>query len=222
MNYHDDMSHVNKEFLEKGLLKAVPYSIRLDRYFTEEEKAENRACAEKCTREEWNKRCDELRTEIAAENHELMKVLSAKLKIGGYDDSCKDYDLWFWCNDLYDTTSGKQSGRDYSYITLTFEDKNDYAKNEQIVILIKIILAEYPAKNIQAIFQYSSIENTEIIEKEAERIYQQNIGKFVRWGCSIGRLEKYNGEYCFKKKGAKRYGYIMKPSTVCSIKELEA
>lgn len=218
MKIKEDMSHVNQSLIDRGLMKIVPYSIRLDRYFTEEEMAANRKSSYSHSVEEWNVKCEDIRKQIAEENHTLMEHLKELCKIGQYEEDCNDYDLWFWCNDLYFTTSGKQSGRDYSYITLTFKEEDNHEKKIQLLNKIIEFLNSYKGKNIQAIIQYGQIEVTERIEEEAAKIYNECKEKYVSYRGINGKIEKLNGEYIFKKKYAKRYAYKMKPIDVCEIK----
>lgn len=216
MKFHDDMSRVNKTFVERGFFRAVPHSIRLDRYFTEEEKANNRAFADSHNNNEWIKRCDETRERITKENIKLMEYLKQYFTFGQYEkEYSDDYDFWFWCNDLYNTTNGRLTGRDYSYITLTLKGKNNFEENERVFVKAKELIKNYPAKNIQAIFQYSQIEMKENIEKEAKRIFDECNGKFVQYGSFTGKLGMKDGKYFFRKKNAKKYFYWVEPVDIC-------
>lgn len=216
MKFHDDMSRVNKTFVERGFLRAVPRSIRLDRYFTDEEKENNRAYSYSCNNNEWTKYCDETRERIAKENIKLMEYLKQYFTFGQYEKLYSDdYDFWFWCNDLYNTTNGRLTGRDYSYITLTLKDKNNFEENERVFVKAKELIKNYPAKNIQAIFQYSQIEMKENIEKEAKRIFDECNGKFVQYGSFTGKLGMKDGKYFFRKKNAKKYFYWVEPVDIC-------
>lgn len=217
MKLHDDMSYINQNSVDKGLMRVVPYQIRLDRYFAEEERAANRAYAESHNSEEWSAYCDRAREEIAAENLVLMEFLEKHFTIGQFRTSYNDdYTFWFWCNDLYNTTNGRLSGRDYSYITLSFKREGDEKENERIFARVKELLAHYPAKNIQAIFQYSQVENTDFVKEEAERIYKECEGKFVKYNGLTGKIERYEDGYFFKKKYAKAYGYKISPIKICT------
>lgn len=216
MKFHDDMNRLNNTLIEKGFLKVVPCSIRLDRYFTEEEKANNKAFADSHNDNEWTKRCDETRERIANENIKLMEYLKQYFTFGQYDkEYTDDYDFWFWCNSLYNTTNGRLTGRDYSYITLTLKDKNNFEENERVFVKAKELIKNYPAKNIQAIFQYSQIEMKENIEKEAKRIFDECNGKFVQYGSFTGKLGMKDGKYFFRKKNAKKYFYWVEPVDIC-------
>ena len=71
MKIQEDMSFVETSFVDRGLMRVIPYSIHFDRYFKEEEKAGNRGYSE----EEWNTHCEEVRKRISEESHKLMEYL---------------------------------------------------------------------------------------------------------------------------------------------------
>lgn len=192
MKFHDDMSFIDQNAVNRGLAHIIPFQIHLDRYFTEEEKSANKAYAESHSSEEWSAHCDAAREKIAAENLALMDFL----------------EKYF--------TFRRLSGKDYSYITLSLDKKGDEKEKERIFAKVKELLADYPAKNIQAIFQYSQVENTDFVKEEAERIFKECEDKFVNYNGMIGKLERYNGEYLFKKKYAKAYGYRVSPMNICT------
>lgn len=220
MRFHDDMTYIKQELVDRGLMRIVPYQIRLDRFFLREETAANKAYAESHNNAEWSVRCDEMQKRIATENLALMEFLEKYFTFGQYKEPYnyrdkKDYTFWFWCNDLYNTTNGRKTGRDYSYITLSLEKKEDVEENKRVFAKLKELLANYPAKNIQAIFQYSQVEVTDKVKDEAERIFNLCEGKFINYGHLTGRLERYKGGYIFKKKNAKKYAYRITPMDIC-------
>lgn len=222
MEFCDDMSYVDKSLVERGLIRAVPYQIRLDRFFTKKEMEENLAYAESHSEDERLRKCDEMCQKIAAENIALLEFIEKYFTISpykgvhSYRDIIKDYTFYFWCNDLYNTTGGRLTGKDYSYVTLTLEKKDAVEENELIFEQLKKMFVDYPAKNIQAIFQYEEVENKDAVVKEAERIYKSCEGKFIKYLYSIGKLERYEGGYIFKKKYAKQYAYRVSPIEICA------
>lgn len=203
MRMLDDMSYTNPDLIERGLMVAVPFQVRLDRYFTDEEKAANKAYAETHTDEEWVARCDEIREALAAEIIKVLDLLEQHFTIGQYKNNGygNDYDLWFWCNSLYTTTSGRLTGNDYSYVTLSiFADKSAENGN-RIFNEIRELLADYDAPNVQAIFQYSQNEIEPAIEAEAKRIFESCKGKFIKYDSYTGKLDwNESVGYTFKKK----------------------
>lgn len=108
------------------------------------------------------------------------------------------------------------SGRDYSYITLSLDKEGDAEENERIFAKFKELIADYPAKNIQAIFQYSQVEIADAVKEDAERIFKACEGKFINYGHLIGKLERYESGYIFKKKNAKKYACRIKPMDICT------
>ena len=170
----------------------------------------------------WSKRCDEARQHIAAENLALMEFLEKHFTFGQYKEyrdykDRKDYTFWFWCNDPYNSTNGRLSGRDYSYITLSLDKEGDIEENQRIFAKLKELLTDYPAKNIQAIFQYSQVEITDAVKEEAERIFKACEGKFINYGHFLtGKLEQDESGYIFRKKNAKKYFYRISPMDICT------
>lgn len=226
MIFKDDISYIQSSMplVERGLLRVAPYQIRIDRYFTEEEMAENRRIAATYDRPDgsrdnagWSAHCEETRQRIAAEVESLMTYLENHFTFGQYKVPYPDdYDFWFWCNDLYNTTNKQQSGRDMSYITLSLDKENDVDKNEAIFNKVKRLIENYPAKNIQAHFQYTTVKNNAAIEAEAERIFSLCDGKFINYGRVVGKLGKKDGRYIFKKKNAKKYFYYIDAMDICA------
>ncbi|MBQ1503015.1 MAG: hypothetical protein IIZ35_03340 [Clostridia bacterium] len=227
MKLSNDMHYVNSYNVERGLIRAVPFQVRFDRYFTEEEMVENRAAAERLGNgPAWVARCEEFERKISDEIREVIKHLSTRYKLGQYDPAIgsADCDLWFYCR-MFDNVPGDRytdERRNYSYVTLSFMYKDQNVDDhERIFDELREILAEWDAPNVQAIFQFAEMQIPENVEREAERIYTENDGKFCVWsGFTVGRLGRDENGYFFKKKGAKRYGYRLTSFDVCHIAPL--
>ena len=214
MKFTDDMSCIDKNLVDRGLAMAVPYSIRFDRYFSDEQMAENAIFYAEHTEAEWNASCEETRKRIAESNIAIMGRIKERIKIGQYEkDYPEDYVLWFWC-DCFDREG--DSVCDYSHITLTFRNRSDYKENEKVCGIVKEILNDCQVDNVQAIFQYGNIYIDEKIEEEAERFFKGNEGKFVLYkGYVIGKIFKNDNGYYFRKKNAKKYAYKFSPLDIC-------
>ena len=218
MLIHNDLSYINQDLIQRGLMTKVPHSIRLDSFCSDKQKLENTEFIRTHTKEECQEMFKNRRLQVASEIYQIVKMLSKHYDIGQFEDAGKDtenYDLWFWCNDLYFLTNGKESGRDYSYVTLTIWHEDDIENSERIFKEIKTILSDYSSQNVQAYFQYSQIENKENIEAEALRIFSNVQGLFINYGRHIGKIENYNGEYIFKKKYSKKIYYKISPLDIC-------
>ena len=123
----------------------------------------------------------------------------------------KNEDFWFWCN----TKDGK---RDYSYVTLSFWKDRSAEEKDAIVDELKRFFDGYHARNIQVYIQYDTEMNESACKLEAERIYNDNKGKFVAYGFQQGRLfkDENSGEYYFRRKNAKKAYYKMSIDAVCN------
>jgi len=224
MKIRYDYSYIdyNKvELVKKGLAYYNLYSVRLDRYFTEEEKEENRKQASLLNSVEWEKRCEEITQKVANSIYNIMEIINKNYKVYQYR-SCdiKDYDLFFWCNsggingsakthDISCVSHNKTFSRwcDLSYITLNISNKNiqddfirflsDFIEDEKNVIAIlqmEVVLKE--DKIEKAINDFLSNVNEKTFYK-----YGYDYIKFVnttRWVFNGSEDYKYN--YCFKYK----------------------
>lgn len=213
MRLHNDMSYTSPDLIQRGLVSAVPFQVRLTPFYNEEEKNANVAFYQSHTEEEREVRRNEAREHIGAEIVKIVDLLAEHFTIGQYKDrggNYPNYDLWFWCNDLYNTTCGKKSGRDYSYVTLTICNDKSAENGNRIFDAIRELLADYDAPNVEAFFQYSQVSNESAVEAEAKRIYEACAGKYIKYaGLCIGKLdysEKYG--YTFRKKHAKKVNLI--------------
>lgn len=213
MRMHNDMSYTNSDLIQRGLVSAVPFQVRLDRFYDEAEREANKVFHDTHTDDEWVARCDEARERIGAEIVKIVDLIAEHFTIGQYKDrggKYPNYDLWFWCNNLHNTTCGNKSGRDYSYVTLTICNGKSAENGNRIFDTIRELLANYDAKNVEAIFQYSQVSNESAVEAEAKRIYEACAGKYIKYaGLWLGKLdfsEKYG--YTFRKKYAKKVSMI--------------
>ena len=220
MRIKEDYSYLSeneKKAIAEGIAKLYIYSIRLDRFFTEEEQTENTRQAETLTREQWAQRCDEIAQKIGAQNAEAMTELLKHFEIGQYSVNFSgDGDFWFWCN-------CNNSGRKLDYITLTtqgatIEEKN--AKAEKA----RAILETVNTKNNIAHLQYASELDQTKLDKIAEEYTEKTAGAFVKYAGMIGKIKRIdestnNGKkWAFMKKGAKTRGYYLNAWNIYEIK----
>lgn len=217
MRIHEDNSYINNKLIAGGLMRKIPHSIRLDVGYTEEQKAANRAYAEKVglNSQEWKDSCEAARQRQAEENLKIVEYLSEHLTVGAFRmENLDDCDLWFWCNDLYNTRHDGRSGRDYSYVTLSFV-RDDAEQNLENCRRAMELLAVYPCDLMQATIQWSQEERKENTTRVAEKIFQTYAGRFVKLGNTEGKIEKWDNGYIFKKKYSKKYAYRLTPLEIC-------
>lgn len=217
MRIHEDNSYINEKMIGAGLMRKLPHSIRLDVGYTEEQKAANRAYAEKVGHfsQEWKDACEAARQRKAEENLNIVEYLAEHFEIGQFrGGEYRDCDLWFWCNDLYNTCRDGRSGRDYSYVTLSFV-RDDAEMNMENCKRVMELLRDYPCDLMQATIQWKQEECKENTALVAEKIFQNVKGKFVKIGSTEGKIEKWNDGYIFKKKYSKKYAYRLTPLEIC-------
>ena len=220
MRTKEDFSYISEteqKAINEGLARLYVYSIRLDRFFTEEEQAENTRQAEALTREQWARRCDEIAQEIGKQNTEAMTELLKHFEIGQYSaDFSGDGDFWFWCN-------CNNNGRELDYITLTTQGataEEKKAKAEKA----RAILETVNTKNNIALLQYASELDQIKLDKIAEEYTEKTAGAFVKYAGMIGKIKRIdestnNGEkWAFMKKGAKTRGYYLTAWNIYEIK----
>lgn len=211
------LSETEKKAIAEGLAKLYIYSIRLDRFFIEEEQAENARQAQTLTREQWAQRCDKIAQEIGAQNTEAMTALLKHFKIGQYSaDFSGGGDFWFWCN-------SNNNGRELDYITLTTQGataEEKKAKAEKA----RAILETVNTRNNIAHLQYASELDQTKLDKIAEEYTEKTAGAFVKYAGMIGKIKRIdestnNGyKWAFMKKGAKTRGYCLTAWNIYEIK----
>jgi hypothetical protein len=210
------LSETEKKAIAEGLAKLYIYSIRLDRFFTEEEQAENARQAQALTREQWAQRCDKIAQEIGAQNTEAMTALLKHFEIGQYSaDFSGDGDFWFWCN--------CNNGRKLDYITLTTQGATAEEKNAKAE-KARAVLETVNTKNNIAYLQYATELDQIKLDKIAEEYTEKTAGAFVKYAGMIGKIKRIdestnNGKkWAFMKKGAKTRGYYLTAWNIYEIK----
>lgn len=213
----DDMSYVKQSFVDRGLAKAVPYMIRLDRYFTEEQKAENAAFAKKVgmPSKQWSEYCEITRQRVAEDNFAAVQALEKEYAIGQFRPDVKSYSFWFWCNDLSETVRDGRSGRDYSYVTLSMDvghlTRNGlyfYREPKEVIFeKCKRFFEAFSTTSNQAIFQYSNEYDPDAINKAAYEVFEQIDGKWVDYCHINGKITVLKGKgshaFVIRKKYSK-------------------
>ena len=120
--------HLDPELEKRGYVAKDVHSLRFKYVYTEEEQAERHLLFERRqSTMQWLNFCNKdvpMRSEHMAA---IMDAISKSFICYQYDDesgvpyASYQWDLFFWCNDFYDThPHSGLSGRDYSYFTLSF------------------------------------------------------------------------------------------------------
>ena len=212
-------------FLSHGLAENRPHSISICFEYTEPQRAENVHFAETHTREEWNARCNQEAKTRSEYIRPVMEAIAEKFACYQYDSnryfrySSPDWDLFFWCNDFYNTTNGAVTGRDFSYLTLSFNDRHDTTRREEIRRdLMQFLTDRFDSmENLTVTIQYE----THFHDAEISKIVHENAAKLDGMKCNYlgtdGRIVKVGSAFAFMKKRARTHGHWMSERDLCLI-----
>lgn len=190
-----DKGLVNEKLITMGFGVLDVHSIRLDRYYTEEEKQHNYQTSQTMSTEEWSQHCRNISNGLVAKITTIMDAV----------------------NDRF-TVQGKESGRDMSYVTLTLNEKDTIENRTQIVNRLVDFLEQYEEKGVQTIIQYKTLKNEGVIKEAAERVYEDIEDRFVELnGYGTGKVRLLGDGYAFFKKGARKNYYHLEPLALCTI-----
>ena len=202
----EDKSYLSNSDLlaiESGFAKLDIYSLRIDREdFTEEQKEQNKKLCDSVTREEWCKICDENKRNTALRIEPLIEALSNKFNIHQYKNNSMEHfrsnwDLYFWCN------GNNDGSRDYSYITLTFNEKRTveerYSDLEKILNYIK----EIGFDGIDVHVQYTTTYEEEKIKNYVNEYIKNIINTAINYNGYIGKIKNVGKD----NKGNECYGF---------------
>ena len=229
LHWMEDFSHVRRSNIEKGLELLDLYQLRIDRCYSEEEKAENRRIAnaldpDRVNTPAWMAHCEAERSRIAEKITRLCDFLDGKFRIYQYRNDkinfyLGEWDLFFWCNPLFDTTSGTYLGRDMSYVTLTFNNGMTVSERFKVLEAIKDCLNGYREENIAITIQYSSEVNEGLCRQKAETIYSRIGGKIMETPWGKGKIIKdgHSKEYRFFRYRARRRYVLLSPLEICGL-----
>lgn len=223
MTIKEDKSLVNQKLIDMGLAELDIHSVRIDRYYSEEEKQQNYEMAQTMNAEKWSVHCSEERKRIASIITNVMNTVNSNFTVYQYTNLHEyksSWELFFWCNNLHNTTNGKESGRDMSYVTLTFNDNDKVSTENRRDVLERLInlLSKCEEHNIQAIIQYTAKENNDAINDMAASVFNDIEDKFVSLnGYGVGKVKQVENRYAFFKKGAKRNYYGLSPLELCTM-----
>lgn len=162
----------DKELMRHGYAEEDYHSIRLSFEYTEQQKQENRMRAESCDNAKWSEICkDSALMRSRYMERVIDKIVSA---FSVYNFSADDvpydsdgWDLYFWCNDFFNTCSGTGlRGNDYSYMTLTFNKRQNLSHRMDLCTrFLELVEKEFSdLENLRIDIQYGAM----VYEKEIE------------------------------------------------------
>lgn len=167
--YHDT-SYVkpsNAKWIAKGYAMEDIYSLRLQFLYTEAQQEENRMAHAAGIR-------DTVQLRQAAEHRNavmapIMAAIAHNFICYGYTEEepapylSDGWEVYFWCNDFSNTAYGcGLSGRDYSYFTLTFNERQTVSQRRVLCErLLEFLDTEFKSHpNLHVAVQYSTWYDT--------------------------------------------------------------
>lgn len=220
MKINHDYSYLGngKELIKKGYADLDIHSINFDRYFSDEEKENNRKLAEKSTTEEWNKHCDESSKKIYNQMLPIIELLNNKYDIhqiteekSSNEHYKSNWDLFFWSN------RGWNNKEHFDHVKLNFNSKRMPEQNMKLLNEIISLLEELEVKNVYCRVQYDAKEHKEEMKQKATEICQKLLEKPITYNGMEGKIkivDQYEDEkiYGFVKKRVRKSYYKISES----------
>ena len=225
MKIHEDRSHMNIDtrWFEKGYIKEDVHSLRLQSLCTEAEAAANKQFYDSHTREEWDQYIRQASLESSAAMKPVMEAIAQDFVCYQYDENIPvsygsdRWDLYFWCNPF--NGAADASERDFSYFTLTFNERQTLEKRkkvcQQVLELLCSRFQEHP--NLNVAVQYSIWFDHPKIHDAVERAKPRLHGLRCIQEQKEGKLLLQDGALLFKPKYAKKYTRTLSQSQILSL-----
>lgn len=226
----------NMELVKHGLAEERLYNLTIRYEYTEKEKQENKAFADKygLNSKEWDDAISEAAQKKSDYMFPVMSAIAQVLPcyqfaddIYGYDTD--KWDLFFWCNDFWSEGFRSLKGRDYSHFTLGFNKLHSKQQREEILKKVFDILSEFENdEHISITIQYSVELDKANVQQEAQRVSTSLIGKRVEYSPSgglfnfavspmKGRIVESEGRLYFMKKRARNYGFLLSDTDILKL-----
>lgn len=210
MKIKHDYSYLrsSKELIEKGYADLDIHSLNFDRYYTEEEKENNRKISESMTREEWNVHCDEVSKGIYNQMLPIVELLDNKYDIHQITEEKSstehyrtNWDLFFWSN------RGWNNKDHFDDMRLNFNEKRTVEENKKLLDEILSLLERLEVKNVSCRVQYTIRKHEEKIKQEAIKICKMLLDKPINYNGMEGKIKVVK-----EHENEKIYGFIKKRS----------
>ena len=225
MKIREDRSHMNIDtrWFEKGYIKEDVHSLRLQSLCTEAEAAANKQFYDSHTREEWDQYIRQASLESSAAMKPVMEAIAQDFVCYQYDENIPvsygsdRWDLYFWCNPF--NGAANASERDFSYFTLTFNERQTLEKRrkvcQQVLELLCSRFQEHP--HLHVAVQYSIWFDHPKIHDAVERAKPRLHGLRCIQEQKEGKLLLQDGALLFKPKYAKKYARTLSQSQILSL-----
>lgn len=225
MNLYEDRSNLSMDaqWFTKGYAKEDVCSLCLQFLYTEEEQAANCQFRASHTDEEWMQRVRKTSEERSAWMESVMDSIAQKFICYQYDkDDPTPYDsnrweFFFWCNHFQSFLD--LSGRDYSYITLSFNERQTVDQRmelcQRVLEFLRSRFQEHP--NLNVTVKYAAWFNDRKIHAAIKHITPQLQGRRYVRDQKEGKLFLQDDVLLFKPKYAKKYVYRLSPSEILAL-----
>lgn len=202
----DDMHYVSEldlKAIENDIAELGIHSLRITGCLNDEEKQRNYKLFDTLNREQWNKLCEENRKTLAAKVEYLVDKINENFLVYQYKNESISYrndkwDLFFWCN-----------CGDMSYVTLNTNEKCSNQEQKQVIADVISLIKETEIEGVEIVIQYTCIYNENKVKEIALNYCEKMQGKFIQYGMDTGKIVRWNDGFYFKKKNAKKYGYVI-------------
>ena len=222
---HSYISQTEREFISRGYACESLHSLRFSYTLTKAQQAENRAYADAVGAGSvaWG---DYIAAEARQRSEHVERIaalLAQNFKVCQYDRQDyipykSDWDLFFWCNDFSQTMRGFLSGRDYSYFTLTFNDRHDHERRQKIYDrAMRILDLLSDDENLHIAVQYTAIMDDAKIKHDAKLAVPRIAGRNCTYGNMEGRVETNGESLFFRKKRSRKYVYRLTDTDILSL-----
>ena len=213
------------EFVRRGYAAEDLHSLRFYFDYTEEEKQANRAYAESHTQEEWSSQCDAAARMRSRAMTPVIKSLAREFVCYQYKPNCgvsydsDKWELFFWCNDFFQTTGGKYSGRDYSYFTLTFNSRMTVEQRKDVCNRVITFLEKHFAddRHLNIVVQYTVTMDGVKIQCDATAVLPSLIGRKCIFDQTEGKIIDSGHGIFFMRKYAKNNSISLSYADILSI-----
>jgi hypothetical protein len=196
----------NEKLIEKGYADLDIHSINFDRYFSEEEKENNRLTTASMTNEQWSKHCDEASKKIYNQMLPIVELLNNKYDIHQISKEKStmvhyksDWDLFFYSNE------GWNNKNYFDYIQISFNEKKAVIQNMELLNEVLKTLEQLDVKNVYCRVQYTAREHKEKIKNKVTEICESLVDKLINYNGMEGKI-KVIDEF----EGEKMYGFFKK------------
>lgn len=220
MIINHDKKYLNsaEDLIARGYATEDLHSIRFRFEYTDAEKEHNREERPKIELLPASERNDFFCKAALFKSNALFPVMDAISRTFAcyqYADDTRipydsdEWELFFWCNDFYFTASSSLRGRDYSYFTLSFNDRMTKAERMEICTRLVDFLVKNFSDNehLYVDIQYRTAYAEQKLESDAQSAAIKLNGKKCSYHGMVGKIIRTDNGTFFMKKYAKNKGY---------------